>query len=92
MFHINIDQDMNIEQVIYEIWLGNELIHREQVRAPEDMLKMMFLNYVQQMAGRHEPMHLRMSGQEVIWDEFEQRQKVLPKRIDYWNYNYEGEI
>ena len=92
MFRININQDMNIEQVIYEIWLGNELIHREQVRAPEDMLTMMFLNYVQQMAGRSEPMHLRMSGQEVIWDEFEQRQKVLPKRIDYWNYNYEGEI
>ena len=92
MFRININQDMNIEQVIYEIWLGNELIHREQVRAPEDMLKMMFLNYVQQMAGRREPMHLRMSGQDIIWDEFEQKQKVIPKRIDYWNYNYEGEI
>ena len=92
MFHINFNQDMNIEQVTYEIWLGNELIHREQVQAPEDMLKMMFLNYVQQCAARHEPMHLRMSGQEVIWDEFEQKQKTLPKRIDYWNYNYEGEI
>lgn len=53
---------------------------------------MMFLNYVQQCAAHHEPMHLRMSGQDIIWDEFEQRQKVLPKRIDYWNYNYEGEI
>lgn len=53
---------------------------------------MMFMNYVEQMVGRREPMHLRMSGQEVIWDEFEGRQKVLPKRIDYWNYNYEGEI
>ena len=92
MFRININQDMNIEQVIYEVWLGDELNHREQVQAPEDMLKMMFLNYVQQCAAHREPMHLRMSGQEVIWDEFEQRQKVLPKRIDYWNYNYEGEI
>ena len=92
MIHINLNQDINIEQVTYEIWLGNELIHREQVQAPEDMLKMMFLNYVQQCAARREPMHLRMSGQEVIWDELEQQQKVLPKRIDYWNYNYEGEI
>ena len=40
MIHINLNQDMNIEQVTYEIWLGNELIHREQVQAPEDMLKM----------------------------------------------------
>ena len=91
MFRININQE-EFETVIYEVWLGDELIHRKQMRAPEDMLKMMFMDYVQRCAVCHEPMHLRMSGQEVIWDEFEQQQKVLPKRIDYWNYNYEGEI
>ena len=62
------------------------------MQAPEEMLKLMFLNYVQQLAERREPMHLRMSGEDVIWDNFENKQKIIPKRIDYWNYNYEGEI
>lgn len=84
--------NQNSESVIFEIWLGNQLIQKQSMQAPEEMLKLMFLNYVQQLAERREPMHLRMSGEDVIWDNFENKQKIIPKRIDYWNYNYEGEI
>ena len=86
---ININNDF--ETVVYEVWLGEQLIERQQVQAPEEMLKLMFMNYVQELACHKEPMHLRMSGTVKIWDQLEGKFKVLPKSIDYWNYNYQEE-
>ena len=84
-------EDFQTEKVLFEIFLGNQPIQRQQVNAPRAMLEAMFLNYVQELAARNEPMHLKMSGEVEIWDEFENCRKILPKSIDYWNYNYEGE-
>ena len=89
---INLGGNLETEKVVFEIYLGNQLIQSQVVTAPEEMLKMMFLNYIQQLAVQKQPMHLRMRGEDIIWDNFENRQKVLPKYIDYWNYNYEGEV
>lgn len=83
--------NMDFEEVVFEIRTGNQVLERRRVRAPEDMLKMMYLNYMQQIAGRPERMHLSMRGEVTIWDEFEKKQKILPKSVDYWNWNFEGE-
>ena len=83
--------NMDFEEVVFEIRTGNQILERRRVRAPEDMLKMMYLDYMRQMAGCPEHMHLSMRGEAVIWDEFEQKQKILPKSVDYWNWNFEGE-
>ena len=82
-------EDFDFEKVLFEVWIGNQLVERQEVQAPEEMLTMMFLNYVQQMAGQRNPMHLRMSGTAEIWDQYEKKRKVLPKSIDYWNYDPE---
>lgn len=81
----------NSEKVLFEIKIGNQVIERQEVAAPKEMLIAMFMNYVQQMAGNPQHMHLRMSGEEVIWDNFENKQKVIPKYIDYWNWDYQDE-
>ena len=67
---------MDFEEVVFEIRTGNQILERRRVRAPEEMLKMMYLNYVQQMAGRPEHMHLSMRGEVTIWDDFEKKQKM----------------
>lgn len=89
---ININSTgFEIETVLFEVFLGNQLIRREQASMPREVLEMRFMHYAQELATRKEPMHLRMSGTVEIWDEFENKMKTLPRSIDYWNYNYEGE-
>ena len=93
MIHINLGQDLNFEEVTFEIYLGNQIIERRRAHAPEDMLKMMFMSYCEQLyANRPQPMCVKMLGEEQIWSEFDNTMKVIPKSVCYWNYNYEGEI
>lgn len=87
--NMNIGEDS--ETVLFEIFLGNQLIERQQVTAPRKMLEMMFINYMMEIRQVKEPMHLRMSGAVEIWDNFENRTKIIPKAIDCWNYDYNFE-
>ena len=89
MFFNFSSENFQNEAVTFEIFLGNQLIHKQQISAPRFMIESMFMDYVQQLAARNDPMHLKMTGQFEFWDEFENCMKVLPKSIDYWNYNYE---
>ena len=72
---INFDHDLGVEEVTFELKLGNQTIERKKIQAPRQMLEMMFMNYVQQMRGHPSPLYLCMSGNEIIWDNFEQKQK-----------------
>ena len=88
---INFNSGFDVEEVLFEIFLGNQLIERKQVSAPEEMLKMMFLSYVQQLAQERQPMHLKMSRTTNIWNNFDNEMRSIPVSVDYWNWNYEGE-
>ena len=84
---INFGGDLGIEEVVFELKLGNQTIERQKIQAPQQMLIAMFMNYVQQIAGQKSPMYLCMSGKEVIWDNFEQKEKIIPKSVEFWNYD-----
>lgn len=85
MFHINIEEAFDIQEVIFEVYIEDKLTNRQQMQAPKDMLIANFLNTAKQIQRDKRPIKIKMIKQEVIWDEFEQKQKVLNNEIELSN-------
>ena len=85
MFHINIEEAFDIQEVIFEVYIEDKLTNRQQMQAPKDMLIANFLNTAKQIQRDKRPIKIKMIRQEVIWDEFEQKQKVLNNEIELSN-------
>lgn len=84
-FHININEAFDIQEVIFEVYIEDKLTNRQQMQAPKDMLIANFLNTAKQIQRDKRPIKIKMIKQEVIWDEFEQKQKVLNNEIELSN-------
>lgn len=74
---------LEIYEVMFEVYLGDESVHRQIMKAPKEILIANFLQTAEQIRSDQRPIKFKMIRQEVIWDEFEQKQRVL---------NYEVEI
>lgn len=72
-------------QVIIETYIGNQCIQRQQLEAPEQMLKMQFMGLMQQIAQDNRPMKCKMILYDVIWDNIEKKQKVLENYVEFKN-------
>lgn len=77
-------------QAIIEIYLGNQLIKRESFNAPEIMLKSQFMGLVQQIINEDKPMKCKLIVPEIIWDNYEKKQKVLNNYVEFRNRLMEG--
>lgn len=81
--YINIGETF---EVTYTIYLGNQPIKRFIMSGPRPMLEAQFMAFVREIASQKQPMKVIMSREEVIWDQFEQKQKVLPLSVEFQNY------
>lgn len=72
--------------VTYTIYLGNQPIKRIMMSGPRQMLEAQFMSFVQEITAQNQPMKVVMSREEIIWDQFEQKQKVLPLTVEFQNY------
>ena len=72
--------------VVYTIYLGNQPVERFAMSGPRPMLEAQFLSFVQQIANQKQPMRIVMERTEVIWDQFEQKQKPLSYTVEFQNY------
>lgn len=81
MFGFNIE----MYSVILEVYIGNQLVKKQQMQVPKEMLMATYMNYVNQIADDSRPMKIRMSRQEYIWDKFENREKPLTYEIEFRN-------
>lgn len=52
----------------------------------ETIQEIKFIQTVQQIASQSQPMKVIVSREEVIWDQFEQKHKVLPVTMEFQNY------
>lgn len=73
---------MQTFDVIFTVYLGEQPIRRWQMVAPQEFIIMKFLQTVQQIASQSQPMKVV----EVIWDQFEQKQKIIPCTMEFQNY------
>ena len=85
MFHINIEEAFEIYEVVFEVYIEERLTNRQQMQAPKDMLIANFLQTAKQIQNDKRPIKIKMIRPEIIWDNFEQKQKVLNNEIELSN-------
>lgn len=85
IFNINIDDMLEMHEVIIEVYIEDKLTNRQQMHAPKEILIANFIQTSKQMANDQRPIKFKMIRPELIWDEFEQKQKVLNNEIELSN-------
>jgi hypothetical protein len=68
-------------EVIIEVYIEDKLTNRQQMEAPKDILIANFVNTAKQMKNDQRPIKLKMIRPEVIWDNFEQKQKTINNEL-----------
>lgn len=74
-----------IYEVTFEVYIGNELINRQVMQAPKEMLIANFLNTAKQIKNDNRPIKLKMIVPDIFWDEFENKQKILNNCVEVIN-------
>ena len=74
-----------MHEVIIEVYIEDKLTNRQQMHAPKELLIANFVQTAKQMKNDKRPIKLKMIRPEIIWDKFEQRQKVLNNEIELSN-------
>ena len=82
---IDFNMGMGIHEATIEIYLGDKLIQRQSMQAPQMFLKSQFMNLVEQIAKDDRPMRVKMIVPDVIWDRFEQKNKILNNYVEFNN-------
>ena len=74
----------DIYEVTFEIYIEDKLVNKQTMQAPKEMLMVNFIQMVDKIAQDRRPMKIKMSRPEVIWDRFENKQKVLENKVVFW--------
>lgn len=72
-------------EVTFEVYVEDKLNNRQTMQAPKQIIVANFLQTAQQIQKEQRPIRFKMIVPNVIWDEFEQKQKVLNNSIEYSN-------
>ena len=67
-------------------YIGNTLIHSQQLSAPPEFLRAQFLQLVQQMASQSQLMKIRMVRWEDVWSQIDQEWKRLELDVAFQNW------
>lgn len=79
------DDMFETHEVIMEVYIENKLTNRQQMQAPKEMLIANFVNTAKQMRLDKRPIKLKMIRPELIWDNFEKKQKILYNELELSN-------
>ena len=63
--------------VTLEQYIGNTLLHSQQLSAPPEILQAQFMQLVQQVASQSQPMKIRMVRWEDVRDNFDGKWKKI---------------
>lgn len=72
-------------KVTFEIYIGDSLVQTQTLQAPKEILMANFLQTAQQLKKDSRPMKIRMTTQDIIWDKFENKQKILNNEVSASN-------
>lgn len=68
-------------EVVFEVYIEDKLTNRQQMQAPKEMIIANFLQTAKQIQADKRPIKIKMIRPEEIWDNFEQRRRVLNNEI-----------
>ena len=72
--------------VTIEQYIGNALVHSQQLSAPPEILQAQFMQLVQQVASQSQPMKIRMVRWEDVWDKFDGKWKKIECYVEFKNW------
>lgn len=72
--------------VILEQYIGNALVHSQQLSAPPEILQAQFMQLVQQVVSQSQPMRIRMVKYEDVWNQIDQEWKQLELDVEFKNW------
>ena len=84
MFNINMNMFETYE-VDFEVYIGETLTQKQKMQAPKEMIMINFIQTAQQIGNDKRPIKIKMTRPEIIWDNFENKQKVLTNEISFSN-------
>lgn len=82
---VNVEDMLEMHEVIFEIYIEDKLVNKQQIQAPKEALIINFIQTAKQIQNDQRPIRIKMIRPEVIWDEFEKAQKVLNNEIELSN-------
>ena len=82
---VNFEDIFETHQVIFEVYIEDKLTNRQQMEAPKEIIIANFIQTAKQIKNDKRPIKIKMIKQEVIWDDFEQKQKVLNNEVEISN-------
>lgn len=85
IFHINMDDMFEMHNVIFEVYIEDNLTNRQRIQAPKEMLIANFIQTAQQIQNDQRPIKIKMIRQEEIWDNFEQKHRTVNYEIELRN-------
>ena len=74
---INMEDMFESYDAIFEVYIEDKLTNRQQMQAPKEMLMVNFIQTAKQIQNDKRPITITMIVPNIIWDDFEQKQKVL---------------
>lgn len=72
--------------VTLEQYVGNALVHSQQLSAPPEILQAQFMQLVQQVASQSQPMKIRMVRWEDVWSQIDKEWKKLELDVVFQNW------
>ena len=72
--------------VTIEQYIGNTLVHSQQLSAPPEILQAQFMQLVQQVASQPQPMKIRMVRGEDVWSQIDKEWKKLELDVVFQNW------
>lgn len=83
MFNFNFGIDTH--EVVFEVYIGNQLTNKQRMQAPKEMIMINFLQTVEQIKNDTRPIKIKMVKQDIIYDRFENKQKIIENYIEFMN-------
>ena len=74
-----------VYEVDLELYLEDKMVNRQKISAPKEMIMVSFVQTMNQVANDKRPMKIRMTRPEVIWDNFDNTQRVLTNEVSFSN-------
>lgn len=82
---INMFDMLEMYEGTFEVYLEDRVVSQQTIQAPKEILMAQYAQTMQQIMNDKRPMKLKMIVPQVIWDDFENKQKVLNNSTTFSN-------
>ena len=72
-------------EVTFEIYIEDKLANKQTMQAPKEILMANFIQTMQKIGEDKRPIRIKMSRPEIIWDRYENKEKVLENAVIFNN-------